>query len=82
MEDELLKNLIGEYVRQQQAAQTERRIRGIKPDVLGHLEKRMLSGEITEEEYRVKKTRYVDTLYELYIKDIISYEELQGKINR
>jgi hypothetical protein len=82
MEEELLKNLIGEYVRQQQAAQTERRIRGRKLDVLGHLEKRLLSGEITEKDYRMKKTRYVDTLYELYIKDIISYEELLGKINR
>ena len=82
MEDELLKNLIGEYVRQQQAAQTEHRIRGRKLDVLGHLEKRLLSGEITEKDYRMKKTRYVDTLYELYIKDIISYEELQSKINR
>lgn len=82
MEEELLKNLIGEYIRQQQAAQTRQRIRGHKPDVLGHLERRLVAGEITEEEYRVKKAHYVDTLFELYAKDIITYEELHGKLNK
>lgn len=74
--------MMGEYVKQQQAAQTERRIRDRKPDVLGHLEKRLLSGEITSAEYKKRKSRYVESLYELYVKDIITYEELQEKLNR
>lgn len=82
IEDELLQKLIGEYVRQQQAAQTKRRIQGQEPDVLGHLEKRLLSSEITKAEYKKRKTRYVESLYELYVQDIITYEELQEKLNR
>lgn len=82
IEDEVLKKLIGEYVKQQQAAQTERRIRDHEPDVLGHLEKRLLSREITSAEYKKRKTRYVESLYELYVEDIITYEELQEKLNR
>lgn len=81
LEDEVLKKMMGEYVKQQQAAQTEQRIRGRKPDVLGHLEKRLLSGEITGAEYKKRKSRYVESLYELYVKDIITYEELQSRLN-
>ena len=82
IEDEVLKKMIGEYVKQQQAAQTECKIHGREPDVLGHLEKRLLSSEITKAEYKKRKTRYVESLYELYVKDIITYEELQEKLNR
>lgn len=81
IEDEVLKKLIGEYVKQQQAAQTEQRIRNREPDVLGHLERRLLAREITSAEYKKRKTRYVQSLYELYIQDIITYEELQQKLN-
>lgn len=81
-ENDLLKNLINEYVRQQQTAQTKRRIRNRKSDILGTLENRLLSGEISEAEYKQKKARYVDSLYELYAKDIITFEELQRKINQ
>lgn len=81
IEDEVLKKLIGEYVKQQQAAQTEQRIRNRESDVLGHLEKRLLAREITNAEYKKRKTRYVESLYELYIQDIITYEELQQKLN-
>lgn len=49
--------------------------------VLGHLERRLMDGEITEAEYKKRKAQYVDTLFELYVKDIITYEELQQKLN-
>lgn len=49
--------------------------------VLGHLEKRLMAGEITEADYKKRKTQYIDTLFELYVKDIITYEELQRKLN-
>lgn len=51
-------------------------------NALGHLEKLLLSGEITEEEYKEKKAVYVETLLELYIKDIINKEELYEKLNQ
>lgn len=82
IENDLLKNLINEYIRQQQTAQTKRRIRNRKSDILGTLEKRLLSREISEAEYKQKKARYVDSLYELYAKDIITFEELRRKINQ
>ena len=51
-------------------------------NALGHLEMQLLAGEITEEEYKEKKTVYVETLLELYIKDIITKEELYEKLNQ
>lgn len=51
-------------------------------NALGYLEQLLLSGEITEEEYKEKKTVYVETLLELYIKDIINKEELYEKLNQ
>lgn len=50
--------------------------------VLGHLEKQLMAGEITEEEYKKKKAWYVETLLELYIRDIITEEELKEKLNK
>jgi hypothetical protein len=41
-----------------------------------------MKGEITEEEYKKKKAWYVETLLELYIKDIITEEELKEKLNK
>ena len=49
--------------------------------MLGHLEKLLLAGEITEEEYKEKKTIYVETLLELYLRDLITKEELYEKLN-
>lgn len=49
--------------------------------VLGHLEKRLMAGEITEAEYKKRKAQYVEYLYELYVQDIITYEELREKLN-
>ena len=50
--------------------------------VLGRLEKMFMNGEITEEEYKKKKAWYVETLLELYIKDIITEEELKERLNK
>lgn len=48
---------------------------------LGTLEKLLLSGEITEEEYKERKAIYVETILDLYIKGIISKEKMQEKLN-
>jgi hypothetical protein len=50
--------------------------------MLGELEKKLLAGEISEDEYKEKKTAYVELLLELYINDIITKEELYEKINQ
>jgi hypothetical protein len=50
--------------------------------IIGHLERMLLTGEITEEEYKEKKELYVDALFELYIKDIITKEQLFEKLNQ
>lgn len=50
-------------------------------NILGKLEKMLLSGEISEEEYKQRKTIYVETLLELYVKGIIDYAELQKRLN-
>lgn len=50
--------------------------------MLGHLEKMLMNGEITEEEYKKKKAWYVETLLELYIRDIITEDELKEKLNK
>ena len=50
-------------------------------NTLGQLEKMLMSGQITEEEYKEKKTIYIETLLELYINDIITKEELYEKLN-
>lgn len=49
--------------------------------VLGHLEKRLMAGKISEAEYKKRKAQYIDVLFELYVKDIITYDELQEKLN-
>ena len=49
--------------------------------LLGKLEVMLLTGEISEEEYKEKKATYIDTLLELYVKDIITKEELYKKLN-
>lgn len=51
-------------------------------NTLGHLEQLLMSGEITEEEYRERKSVYVETILELYIKGIINKEQMQEKLNQ
>ena len=50
-------------------------------NTLGKLEQLLMNGEITEGEYKKKKAVYVETILELYIKDIISEEEMKKKLN-
>ena len=51
-------------------------------NALGILEKMLMDGEITEEEYRKRKAVYVETILELYIKGIINKEEMEEKLNQ
>ena len=51
-------------------------------NALGHLEKLLMAGEITEEEYKEKKAVYVETILELYVKGIIGKEEMYEKLNQ
>ena len=51
-------------------------------NTLGKLEKLLLAGEITEEEYRERKAVYVETILELYIKGIINKDEMKEKLNQ
>ena len=51
-------------------------------NALGHLEKLLLEGQITEEEYREKKAVYVETILEMYINGIIDKEQMQEKLNQ
>jgi hypothetical protein len=48
----------------------------------GHLEQKLMKGEITEEEYKKKKAFYVETLFELYERDLITEEELKDRLNK
>lgn len=50
--------------------------------MIGHLERMFLDGEITEEEYLERKKVYLDTILEMYIKGIITKEELMDRINK
>lgn len=50
--------------------------------MLGKLEKMLMNGEITEEEYKKKKAWYVETLLELYCLGIIEEYELKEKLNK
>lgn len=51
-------------------------------NTLGILEQMLMNGEITEEEYKKKKALYVETILELYIKDIITEDEMKEKLNQ
>lgn len=48
---------------------------------LGLLEKLLVAGMITEEEYKERKTVYVESLLELYCLGIISREQMEEKLN-
>ena len=50
-------------------------------DALGHLERLLLIGEITEDEYKERKAKYVEIVLEMYVKGIVSADEMQEKLN-
>ena len=49
--------------------------------IIGHLERMLMTGEITEEQYKERKAVYVETILEMYIMGIISKEQMQEKLN-
>ena len=51
-------------------------------NALGRLEKMLIAGSITEDEYCEKKRVYVETILELYCLDIITKEEMYEKLNK
>ena len=51
-------------------------------NTLGHLEKMLMSGEITEDEYKERKAVYVETVLELYVMGILTKEQMQEKLNQ
>ena len=76
-----------------EAATIQNLLDGIKADeapqeeeprqiTLGHLENKLMNGEISEEEYTKRKMMYIETLYELFIKDFITEDELRDRINK
>ena len=50
-------------------------------NALGHLEKLLLSGEITEDEYKERKAVYIEVILQLYINGIINKEVMLEKLN-
>ena len=49
---------------------------------LGKLEKALLAGEITEDEYRKRKDVYLETLLDMYCMGIITQEQLYERLNK
>ena len=49
--------------------------------MLGYLEKMLLEGEITEEEYKERKTAYIETILEMYVVGLLSKEEMEERLN-
>jgi hypothetical protein len=51
-------------------------------NALGRLEKMLLAGEITEEEYKERKAAYVELILELYINGLLNREEMEERLNK
>ena len=51
-------------------------------NTLGKLETLLMKGRITEEEYKERKAVYVETILELYVKGILTKEQMQEKLNQ
>ena len=50
-------------------------------NALGHLEKMLMAGEISEEEYKERKETYVEKILEMYVMGIITKEQMKLKLN-
>ena len=50
-------------------------------NTLGRLEKLLMAGEITEEEYKERKAAYVEIILEMYVQGLIDKEEMQKRLN-
>lgn len=51
-------------------------------NTLGELEKLLMAGEITEDEYKERKAVYVETILEMYVKGILNKEQMEEKLNQ
>ncbi|MBR4930734.1 MAG: SHOCT domain-containing protein [Bacteroidaceae bacterium] len=51
-------------------------------NTLGHLEKMLMAGEISEEEYKERKAVYVETILEMYVMGILTKEQMQERLNQ
>jgi hypothetical protein len=51
-------------------------------NTLGNLEKLLMKGEITEEEYKERKATYIETILELYCMGILTKEQMKEKLNQ
>lgn len=51
-------------------------------NTLGRLERMLMKGKITEDEYKERKDAYVEVILELYVKGIIDKEEMQKRLNQ
>ena len=51
-------------------------------NTLGILEQLLMQGEITEDEYKERKAVYVETILELYVKGIITKDQMNEKLNQ
>lgn len=51
-------------------------------NTLGLLETLLLSGMITEEEYKDRKAVYVESIIELYVYGVLTHEEMSEKLNK
>lgn len=51
-------------------------------NTLGRLERLLIAGEITEEEYKEKKVVYVETILDLYCLGILTKEEMYARLNQ
>ena len=49
---------------------------------IGKLEKLLMEGKITEEEYKERKATYVETILEMYCLGILTKEQMQEKLNQ
>ena len=50
-------------------------------NALGRLEKMLLAGEITEEEYKKRKVVYTETVIEMYVDGLIDEKEMREILN-
>ena len=49
---------------------------------LGKLEKLLMDGKITEEEYRELKATYVELILEMYCMGILNKEQMYERLNK
>ena len=57
--------------------------RELKPlQTLGKLEKLLMDGKITEEEYRERKATYVELILEMYCMGILDKEQMYDRLNK